>query len=195
VPLRIADWVPAIKATLPELPDAKRARFISQYGITDDHAKSLTSEIKVANFYESVAATAPPKLAAVWVADVLKGELNYRDLGIESFRPEHMAQIIAALSSNKITEDGAVEIIRTILDNGGSPEEIIKARGLGRAENETVLTAVREAVTECAAAVEDYKKGSARALNYIVGQVMKKTRGRADPGEVHRLVKEEVDKR
>jgi aspartyl-tRNA(Asn)/glutamyl-tRNA(Gln) amidotransferase subunit B len=195
VPLRIADWVPAIKATLPELPDAKRARFISQYSITDDHAKSLTSEIKVANFYESVAATAPPKLAAVWVADVLKGELNYRDLGIESFRPEHMAQIIAALSSNKITEDGAVEIIRTILDNGGSPEEIIKARGLGRAEDETVLTAVREAVTECAAAVEDYKKGSARALNYIVGQVMKKTRGRADPGEVHRLVKEEVDKR
>lgn len=194
VPLRIADWVPAIKATLPELPDAKRARFMSQYAVTDDHAKSLTSEIKVANFYESVASVAPPKLAAVWVADVLKGELNYRDLGIESFRPEHMAGIVNLLSSNKITEDGAVEIIRAILDKGGSPEEIIKARGLGKAEDETVLKAVREAVAECAAAIEDYRKGSPRALNFIVGQVMKKTRGQADPGEVHRLVKEEVDK-
>ncbi|MGA9097920.1 MAG: Asp-tRNA(Asn)/Glu-tRNA(Gln) amidotransferase GatCAB subunit B, partial [Methanotrichaceae archaeon] len=93
-----------------------------------------------------------------------------------------------------ITEDGAVEIIRSILDKGGSPDEIIKARGLGRAENETVQKAVREAVAECTAAVEDYRKGSPRALNYIVGQVMKKTNGQADPGEVHMLVKAEVDK-
>lgn len=194
VPMHIADWVPEILATLPELPDAKRARFISQYGIADDHAKSLTSEIKVANFYENVAATAPPKLAAVWIADVLKGELNYRNMTIDRFSPGHMAETLSMLSSGKITEDGAVEIIRTILDKGGSPDEIIKTQGLGRAENETVLKAVREAVAECTAAVEDYRMGSPRALNYIVGQVMKKTKGQADPGEVHRLVKEEVDK-
>ncbi len=194
VSLRIADWVPEIKATLPELPDAKRARFLSQYAVTDDHAKSLTSELKIANFYEAVASIATPKLAAVWIADVLKGELNYRDLGIESFKPEYMAEIVNMLSSGKITEDGAVEIIRTILDKGGSPDEIIKASGLGRAEDETVLKAVREAIAESSVAIEDYRKGSPRALNYIVGQVMKKTRGRADPGEVHRLVKEEVDK-
>lgn len=194
VPMRIAEWVPEIKATLPELPDAKRGRFTSQYGITDDHAKSLTSEIKVANFYENVAASAPPKLAAVWIADVLKGELNYRNMTIDRFIPGHMTQILSMLYAAKITEDGAVEIIRTILDKGGSPEEIIKAHSLGRAENETVQKAVREAVAESAAAIEDYKKGSPRALNYIVGQVMKKTKGQADPGEVHRLVKAEVDK-
>ena len=112
VPLRIASWVPAIKATLPELPDSKRERFVSEYGIADDHAKSLTSEIKVANFYEAVAAQAPPKLAAVWIADVLKGELNYRDLAIDSFSEEHMAEIVNMLADRKITEDGAVEIIR-----------------------------------------------------------------------------------
>lgn len=194
VPMRIADWVPEILATLPELPDAKRARFITQYGITDDHAKSLTSEIRVANFYENVAAGTPPKLAAVWIADVLKGELNYRDMTIDRFSPDYMAQILSMLSAGKITEDGAVEIIRTILDKGGSPGEIINALGLGKAEDETVQKAVREAVAECTAAVEDYKKGSPRALNYIVGQVMKKTKGNADPGEVHTLVKAEVDK-
>ncbi|MDM7912126.1 MAG: Asp-tRNA(Asn)/Glu-tRNA(Gln) amidotransferase subunit GatB [Methanotrichaceae archaeon] len=194
VPLRIANWVPTIKAQLPELPDAKRERFVKQYGMTDDHAKSLTSEIKVANFYEAVAAKSPPKLAAVWVADVLKGELNYRDIGIDRFSAEHMVEIVNMLSSDKITEDGAVEIIRTILDKGGSPQEIVKSKGLGKVEDEAVLKAVKEAVAESSAAVADYKAGSERALNYIVGQVMKKTRGKADPGEVHRLVKAEVDK-
>jgi hypothetical protein len=75
-------------ALLPELPDAKRERFRSENAMTDDHAKSLTSEIKVANIYEQVAKEAPSKLAAVWVADVLKGELNYRSLTIDSFKPE-----------------------------------------------------------------------------------------------------------
>ncbi len=194
VPMHIADWVPAIKATLPELPDAKRERFVKEYGLADDHAKSLTSEIKVANFYEAVAAEAAPRLAAVWIADVLKGELNFRDLGIDAFRAEHMVEIVKLLSSGAITEDGAVAIIRTLLDKGGSPQEIIKSRGLGKAEDDAVQKAVREAVAENAAAIADYRAGSERALNFIVGQVMKKTHGKADPGEVHKMVKAEVEK-
>ncbi|OPY53298.1 MAG: Aspartyl/glutamyl-tRNA(Asn/Gln) amidotransferase subunit B [Methanosaeta sp. PtaU1.Bin060] len=194
-PIRIAAWVPAIKDALPELPDAKRERFVRQYLMKDDHAKSLTSDIKVANFYEAVAACAEPRLAAVWIADVLKGELNYRNLGIDAFKVDDMAQIINLLSSAAITEDGAVEIIRAILDKkGGSPQEIVKARGLGRAEEDVVQKAVLEAVAENASAVADYRAGSERALNFIVGAVMKKTRGKADPGEVHRLVKAEVER-
>ena len=194
VTLRIASWVPAIREALPELPDSKRERFVQQYGLADDHAKSLTTEIRVANFYEFVAARASPKMAAVWIADVLKGELNYRDRGIESFSPEHMVQIVQLLGGNMITEHGAVEIIRDLLDKkGSSPQEIIDSRGLGRAEDDVVAQAVAEAVAECSAAVADYKAGSERALNYIVGQVMKKTRGKASPGEVHNLVKSQVD--
>lgn len=195
VTLRIASWVPAIRATLPELPDTKRERFVKQYALADDHAKSLTSEIKLANFYEAVAARAAPKMAAVWIADVLKGELNYRNLGIDSFRPEHMVDIVHMLEKSEITEDGAVEIIRSILDKkGSSPEEIVKSMGLGKAGDDAVQKAVREAVAESPAAVADYKAGSERALNFIVGLVMKKTRGKASPGEVHDLVKAEVEK-
>jgi aspartyl-tRNA(Asn)/glutamyl-tRNA(Gln) amidotransferase subunit B len=105
-----------------------------------------------------------------------------------------MVEIVNMLSADKITEDGAVEIIRTILDKGGSPEEIVKSKGLGKVEDEAVMKAVKEAVAESSAAVADYKAGSEKALNYIVGQVMKKTRGRASPAEAHRLVKAEVDK-
>jgi aspartyl-tRNA(Asn)/glutamyl-tRNA(Gln) amidotransferase subunit B len=195
VTLHIASWVPGIRATLPELPDTKRERFVKQYALADDHAKSLTSEIKLANFYEAVAARAAPKLAAVWIADVLKGELNYRNLGIDSFLPEHMVDIVQMLEKSEITEDGAVEIIRSILDKkGGSPEEIVQSMGLGKAGDDAVQKAVREAVAESPAAVADYKAGSERALNFIVGLVMKKTRGKASPGEVHDLVKAEVEK-
>jgi aspartyl-tRNA(Asn)/glutamyl-tRNA(Gln) amidotransferase subunit B len=192
VPFRIADWVPRIEAQLPELPDIKRERFRKQYGLTKAHAKSLTSEIKVADFYESVASKCPSNLAAVWVADVLKGELNYRNMSIDHFKTEQMAEIINMLASKELTEDNAVEVIRTILDEGGSPAEIVKAKGLTKAEDDVVLKAVRDAVAECSSAVADFEAGSPRALNYIVGQVMKKTRGRADPGEVHRLVLDEV---
>jgi aspartyl-tRNA(Asn)/glutamyl-tRNA(Gln) amidotransferase subunit B len=193
--MRVTPWVPAIKAALPELPDVKRERFVRQYGLADDHAKSLTSEIKLANFYEAVAARASPKLAAVWIADVLKGELNYRDLGIESFYPEQMVEIVQMLEQSKISEDGAVQIIRELLDKkAGTPQEIVLALGLCKAEDDAVQKAVREAVAESAAAVADYRAGSERALNFVVGLVMKKTRGKADAGEVHKLVKEEVDK-
>ncbi|HOV81406.1 MAG TPA: Asp-tRNA(Asn)/Glu-tRNA(Gln) amidotransferase subunit GatB [Methanothrix sp.] len=195
VVLRIAGWVPEIRASLPELPDAKRERFVRQYGLADDHAKSLTSEIKVADFYEAVAARASPKLAAVWIADVLKGELNYRDMTIDSFRAGHMAEIVQMLEEKKITEDGAVQIIRHLLDGrGGSPREVVAALGLGKAGEDAVQKAVLEAVAESAAAVADYKAGSERALNFIVGKVMKKTRGKASAAEVHRLVREEVDR-
>ncbi|OPX81210.1 MAG: Aspartyl/glutamyl-tRNA(Asn/Gln) amidotransferase subunit B [Methanosaeta sp. PtaB.Bin087] len=193
VPMRIADWVPRVEAELPELPDAKRERFVVDYDIADDHAKSLTSEIRVANFYELVAKRASPRLAAVWIADVLKGELNYRDATIDRFSPGHMVEILDMIEKGKITEKGAVEVIRTILDHGGDPAGVVEAKGLARAEDDAVMEAVRAAVEECAQAVADYRSGNEKAINFIVGMVMKRTRGRADPGEANRLVKEALD--
>ncbi|VVB96672.1 Aspartyl/glutamyl-tRNA(Asn/Gln) amidotransferase subunit B [uncultured archaeon] len=180
VPLKISGWAPAIKETLPELPDARRLRFVEQYGITDDHAKALTSELKLAIFYENVAKKADPKTAAVWICDVLKGELNYRNLTIDSFKKEHMLSVIGLLASKKITEDGAVDIIRTLLDKGGSPDEIVAEKGLLKVEGDIVSTAAEEAIKENPQAVADFKAGKEKALNSLVGAVMKKTKGRAD---------------
>ena len=180
VPLKISGWAPAIKATLPELPDARRMRFVEQYGIADDHAKALTSELKLAIFYEDVAKKVDPKMAAVWVCDVLKGELNYRDLTVDAFKKEHMHTIIELLAGKKITEDSAVNIIRTLLDKGGSPDDIVKEKGLLKVEGDIVATAADEAINENPQAVADYRAGKEKALNSLVGAVMKKTKGRAD---------------
>jgi len=194
VPLKISGWAPAIKATLPELPDARRLRFVEQYGITDDHAKALTSELKFAIFYEDVAKKVDPKIAAVWVCDVLKGELNYRDLTIEAFKKEHILSVIDLLLNKKITEDGAVDIIRTLLDKGGSPFEIMKEKGLLKVEGDIVSTAAEEAIKENPRAVADYRAGKEKALNSLVGAVMKKTKGRADARTAREMLLDILDK-
>ena len=192
VPIKVADWAPGIKAILPELPDARRERFVSLYGITDDHAKSLTAEKRVADFYEQVAAEVDPKLAAVWIADVLKGELNYRDLGIDAFASANMVQLVKLLAGDKITEQSSVEVIRTILDEGGTPDKVVAAKGLLKAGSDLVTTAVEEAITENPGAVADYQNGKQEAVNFLMGQVMKKTKGRADAREVREMIIQRV---
>jgi aspartyl-tRNA(Asn)/glutamyl-tRNA(Gln) amidotransferase subunit B len=123
---------------------------------------------------------------------VLKGELNYRNLTIDAFRKEHMLSIIDLLTGNKITEDGAVEIIRTLLDKGGSPEEIIREKGLLKIEGDVVETAALEVIKENPQAVADYRAGKEKALNALVGQVLKKTKGRADPRTVREMLLEKL---
>ncbi|WP_462272514.1 Asp-tRNA(Asn)/Glu-tRNA(Gln) amidotransferase subunit GatB [Methanohalophilus sp.] len=194
VPMRVGSWVESILENLPELPDARRSRFITDYGMVDTHAKALTSDIRVADFYEEVASKIDPAAAAVWVSDVLKGELNYRDLTIASFTVEDMVKIIELIVSGKITEKGAVEIIRTILDEGGSPMDIVKEKGLLKVEGDVVDRAIEEVLKENPQALEDYFAGKEKSLNFLVGQVMKKTRGRADARSVREMMLGEIDK-
>lgn len=194
VPMRVADRTAKVAETLPELPDAKRERFTKEYGMADMHAKALTSEIRIADYFEEVAAKVDPKVCAPWVADVLKGELNYRDLTIESFTVDDMVEIIGMVTQDKITEKSAVEVIRTILDSGGSATDIVKEKGLIKVEDDVVSTAVAEVIKENEAAVADYRGGKEQSLNFLVGQVMKKTRGRADAREAREMVLESLNK-
>jgi len=188
VPLRVADRVPKVRETLPELPDAKRERFMKEYGLGETHARALTTEIKVANFYEEVAAKADPKDAVVWVSDILKGELNYRELSIDAFTVEDIVAIIELVTGNKITEKSGVEIIRAVLDEGGKPQDIVEKKGLLKVEDDIVATAVDEAIAENPEAVTDYLGGKEKSLNFLVGKVMQKTKGRADAREAREKV-------
>ena len=191
VPLSVSSWQHRLKESLPELPDAKRERFKAQYGISDNHAKVLTQEIRDANYYEYVASKIDPIMAATWVADYLKGELNYRDRDIrDAFEPEKMVFILEQLKEDIITDKGAVEILRTLLDEGGEPRDIIARKSLAKVESNITRTAVAEVIKENDLAIRDYRSGKAQAFNYLVGMVMKKTRGRADPAEINTLLKE-----
>ncbi|MHC1636354.1 MAG: Asp-tRNA(Asn)/Glu-tRNA(Gln) amidotransferase subunit GatB [Candidatus Methanospirareceae archaeon] len=198
VPIRIGEWVEELKKEIPEMPDEKKERFMREYGITEEHANALIADINVADFYEEVAEEVEPKLSATWVVDVLKGELNYRSMSMKEalkrISAKDFATILKYLQRGTITERGATEVIREMLDKGGKPEEIVQRKGLISIGVEKIKGVIQEVLEEKRKAVEDYKSGKKEALHFLVGEVMKKTRGKANPQEVYKMMREELEK-
>ena len=193
-PLAVADWKDRIE--IPELPDARRERFREAYGLDTESAAKLTSTKAVADFYEDVTARFDPDLAATWVADNLLGELNYRDLSITDVddRLDEFTRLIELVDAGEITTKNAEEVVlRAMLDDGDDPDTVIDAEGLGTADEDEVAVAVGAAIEENPEAVADYHAGEGGAINFLVGQVMQKTGGSADPGDVNGLLRERLE--
>src|SRR5271157_342183 len=204
LPLHVQSWVDGI--VLPELPDARRERFIARYGCSLNHARTLTGELKLANFFEKVVSSDPKglsPLASTWIADTLIGELNYRDMGLDPVDPESFTGLVRLLKAGTITDKNGVEVLRVMLDQRlehetlETPEGIVARLNLARTGGDSgaVAAAIEDAINENPKALEDYRAGKCGALNFLVGQVMKKTRGKADPGELNRQLVEALKKR
>jgi len=192
-PLRVAHWKDEL--SIPELPDARRERFRAEYGLGEEAATKLTSTKQVADFYESVAERFDPNLAATWVADDLLGELNYRDMAITeiSDRFDEVTRLIELVADEAITAKNAREtVLRSMLDDGRTPDEVVDEEGLGKTGEDKVAAAVTAAIEENPDAVADYHGGEDGAINFLVGQVMQKTGGSADPGQVNQLLRERL---
>jgi aspartyl-tRNA(Asn)/glutamyl-tRNA(Gln) amidotransferase subunit B len=193
-PLRVSDWKERI--SIPELPEARRERFREEYGLSAEAASKLTSTKQVADFYEDVADRFDPDLAASWVADRLLGELNYRDMAITdvSGRLDEFSRLVELVAGEEITTKNAEEVVlRAMLDEGLGPDEVVEREGLGKTDDDAVATAVSEAIEENPDAVADYHAGEDGAINFLVGQVMGKTGGSADPGTVNELLRAELE--
>ena len=193
-PLEVADWKE--KIDIPELPDARRERFVADYGLDSEAASKLTSTKEVADFFEAVAEQFDPDVAATWVADNLLGELNYRDMLITDIegRLEEFSHLIELVENDELTVKNAEEVVlRSMLDDGDDPETIIDREGLGKADDDAIADFVTEAIDENPDAVDDYHSGEDGALNFLVGQVMQKSQGSADPGSVNQLLREELN--
>ena len=193
-PLRVSHWKEEID--IPELPDARRDRFVSEYDLSEEAASKLTSTKQVADFFEAVADRFDADLAATWVADELLGELNYRDMAITDVddRFEEIERLVELVADDEITAKNAKEtVLRTMLDEGDAPDEIVDREGLGKTSGDEVQQAVAAAIEENPDAVADYEDGDDGAINFLVGQVMGKTGGSADPGDVNQLLREELE--
>ena len=192
--LEVSDWKSQIP--IPELPDARRERFREEYGLDRESASKLTSTKAVADFFEDVAESFDPDLAATWVADNLLGELNYREMsitGVEA-RLDEFTRLIELVDAEELTVKNAEEVVlREMLDAGDDPETVIDREGLGVADSGEVEAAVAAAIDDNPDAVADYHEGDAGAINFLVGQVMQATGGSADPGDVNGLLREELD--
>ncbi len=184
-----------IKQSLPESPFEKEKRFIKQYGIDAETAKVLASELELANAFEEVAKHVDARIAALWIKDELKRILNYNDLTFKQsgIKAEHIVELIKMMQSKEITQKTAKKIMEILVKNPKSPKEIVKELGLSRiADKESLEKIVEEAINENKKAVEDYLNGKKEALNFIVGAVMRKTRGRADAKIVLELIKSKI---
>jgi aspartyl-tRNA(Asn)/glutamyl-tRNA(Gln) amidotransferase subunit B len=193
-PLAVSDWEQTL--SIPELPHARRERFREEYGLSEEAASKLTSTKQVADFYEDVAREFDPDLAATWVADNLLGELNYRDMAVTDVddRLGEFRRLIEMVDEEEITRKNAREVVlRAMLDEGDDPETVVEREGLGKTGADEVERAVAEAIEENPDAVEDYHAGEDGAINFLVGQVMQKTGGSADPGDVNELLRAELD--
>ncbi|SEW05990.1 Asp-tRNA(Asn)/Glu-tRNA(Gln) amidotransferase subunit GatB [Halobacterium jilantaiense] len=192
-PLEVSDWKEEIP--IPELPDARRERFQTEYGVGGETASKLTSRKAVADLFEELADEYDADLAATWVADNILGELNYRDLSLDDVadRYDEFERLVELVAEDEITSKNAEEVVlRSMLDEDRDPDDVVESEGLGKTSGDAVADAVAEAIEENPDAVADYHDGESDALNFLVGQVMAKTGGSADPGQVNELLREEL---
>jgi aspartyl-tRNA(Asn)/glutamyl-tRNA(Gln) amidotransferase subunit B len=193
-PLEVADWKAEID--IPELPDARRERFREKYGLSAEAADKLTTTKQVADFFEDVAAAFDADVAATWVADELLGELNYRDMAVTDVadRLDDVKRLVELVAEDEITAKNAREtVLRAMLDEGRDPDTVVAEEGLGKTDAGEVQRAVAAAIEENPGAVDDYHAGEEGAINFLVGQVMQKTGGSADPGDVNELLRERLE--
>jgi aspartyl-tRNA(Asn)/glutamyl-tRNA(Gln) amidotransferase subunit B len=193
------EQVEALRASLPELPDARRARFESQYGLTAYEANLLTESRIKADWFEQALGDykaktqADEKSGAKTVANWLLGDvsrlLNDSNLDFDSeslkLTPASLASLLALLGGGKITGAAAKEVLREAFETGAEPEAIVEAKGLGAIEDDSVVTeAVAKVIEANPKAVADYKAGKLEAVKFLTGQVMRETRGRANAADV-----------
>jgi len=192
------EWVEEIRRTLPELPAARRARFVSEFGLSTYDATLLTSSKAVADYFEQAVMAdggAPPKAVANWIL----GDLS-RIRGTEAWdtagaplSPAHLAQLIHLIDSGTISGKMGKDLLGQAVASGKAPQDLVAEQGLSQVTGEDQLGAwVDQVIAENAKSAHDFKGGKQQALGFLVGQVMKLSTGRANPERVNALLREKL---
>jgi aspartyl-tRNA(Asn)/glutamyl-tRNA(Gln) amidotransferase subunit B len=193
-PLRIADaWLDEIRSRMPELPARKRARFMESYGLSPYDADVLTASRTVAEYFERAAATAgDPKAAANWVMGDLMAALKQegRQIAESPVDPERLGELVALIRKGEISGKIAKDVFARMFASGEAAPVIIEREGLKQISDTSALEQIVDRVLqENSKQVEQYKAGKTTVLGFLVGQVMKASRGQANPGVVNELLK------
>jgi aspartyl-tRNA(Asn)/glutamyl-tRNA(Gln) amidotransferase subunit B len=188
-------WIDEIAASLPELPDAKKARFMKDFGIADDDASILIAEPEHADFFEKVAKGADGKRAANWVINEFFGRLNKEEKTISSspISAEQLRGVVNLIHKGDISSKIAKDLLDIVWTEGGDPEKIVEERGMRQM---TDLSAIEAAVDAVIAANPDQvekAKAKPNLAGWFVGQVMKSTGGKANPQAVQEIVRDKLD--
>jgi aspartyl-tRNA(Asn)/glutamyl-tRNA(Gln) amidotransferase subunit B len=194
LPVHIGDqWRESVRSSLPELPAAKRARFVSDFAVTRYDAEVLTDTQSLANYFESVVkAGVPGKAAANWMQTELLRRLNDsgREITASPVSPAALAELVALVESGKITAAVGKKVFATMFETARSAAEIVAAEGLGaEVADDAIEQAAREIISKNPDNVAKFKSGNEGVFKFFVGQVMKATRGQANPRAVNDIVR------
>ena len=197
LPLELTDaWVGEIKSRLPELPDEMRSRFIERYGLSAYDAGVLTADRELAAYYEKVASDAgvDPKQASNWITVELQARLNDVGMGISEsrVRPEHMVGLICLVDDGTISRSAARDVLDQIFTSGESPSTIVEREGLAQMGGDELGGVVDEVIAANPDESERIRNGDQKVVGFLMGQVMKATRGGADGGRVRQLLLEKL---
>ncbi|PWU69150.1 MULTISPECIES: Asp-tRNA(Asn)/Glu-tRNA(Gln) amidotransferase subunit GatB [Gracilibacillus] len=200
VPLYIDDaWKERIRAEIPELPDARRERYVKELDLPSYDAGVLTSTIEMSDFFEaSIAAGADPKQASNWLMGEVSAYMNKHQIEITDLKmtPEALAKMIQLIADGTISSKMAKKVFAELVDKGGDPEKIVKEKGLVQISDEGQLREIIVGILDAnEQSIIDFKNGKDKALGFLVGQTMKATKGQANPPMVNKIIKEEIDKR
>ncbi|GAB6877494.1 Asp-tRNA(Asn)/Glu-tRNA(Gln) amidotransferase subunit GatB [Thermaerobacter litoralis] len=190
-------WVEGLRAKLPELPRRRRARYMEELGLPAYDAGVLTADPALARFFEDVvAAGVPAKAASNWIMGEVLAHLNATGRSVQDlpFGPGQLAALLRLVEKGTISGKIAKEVFAAMLETGGDPEAIVQERGLVQVTDEGQLVEwVERAIAENPEAVANYKGGKTTALGFLVGQVMRYSKGKANPQRVNELLKERLD--
>ncbi|WP_303984173.1 Asp-tRNA(Asn)/Glu-tRNA(Gln) amidotransferase subunit GatB [Niallia circulans] len=193
------DWKARIRAEIPELPDARQKRYMEELGLPEYDAKVLTVTKEMADFFEgTVANGAEPKLASNWVMGDVSAYLNaeQKELAEVKLTPENLAGMIKLIGNGTISSKIAKQVFKELIENGGDAEAIVKEKGLVQISDEgALLKIIGEVLDNNPQSIEDFKNGKQKAIGFLVGQLMKATKGQANPQMVNKLLVQEMNKR
>lgn len=200
VPLEISDeWIEQVRSEIPEMPGKRRQRYVEEYGLPEYDAEVLTATKEMSDFFdETVELGADPKQASNWLMGDISAHLNDEQVELSDtpYTPKHLADSIALMDDGTISSKMGKKLFAELMAHGGDADNVVEANGWKQISDEGQLTEIiTEVLDENQQSIDDYKDGKDRALGYLVGQTMKKTKGQANPEMVNKILRIEIDKR
>ena len=197
VPIAVdEDWIEEIRRSIPELPAQRRRRFVQEYGIPRYDAEVLTTSRYMADYFEETAKLCgDPKTASNWIMSDLMSLLNRENIPITQCKvtPKHLSDMIKMIAKGRISTRIAKKVLEEMFNTGKSPEKIVEEKGLVQISDEKLISEICDRViAENPGPAQDFRNGKQKAIGFLIGQVMKLTKGKANPRLVNEILRKKL---